>query len=141
MIAQGPVLPSAALRSNGGSTTGGYGRSPRSGKELQSPEKRPSVPRYRSAMLDASPRSTTSGRSSPEARKAQAAKQARRQRTAMLISDRTPKAKENGKFDHSRTAMLMANKSVEDDGTQSTNSLFSMMQGKVKGLVESVRPR
>jgi len=61
----------------------------------------------------------------------------------MLISDRTPKAKEgaNSNFDHSRTAMLMSNKSMEDDGTQSTNSLLSMMQGKVKGLVESVRHR
>ncbi|CAE7546806.1 unnamed protein product [Symbiodinium sp. CCMP2456] len=139
MIAQGPVLPSAALRNNGSSA--GYGRSPRAGKE-QSPEKKATVPRYRSAMLDCSPRSSASGRNSPEARKA-GAKQARRQRTAMLISDRTPKAKEgaNSNLDHSRTAMLMSNKSMEDDGTQSTNSLLSMMQGKVKGLVESVRHR
>jgi hypothetical protein len=40
--------------------------------------------------------------------------------------------------------MLVASKSVAadcDDGTQSTGSLVSFVQGKMKGFVESVRHR
>ena len=77
---------------------------------------------------------------------------ARRQRTSMLLADGTPKAAGANatRIEHSRTAMLMADKSVADpdddgnegnDGTQSTGSLVSFVQEKVKGLVESVRHR
>ena len=116
----GPVLPKDAVR----------GDSP-----CKSPTR--GVPRYRSAMLDCSPKSQKSHRS----QKSNEAKQTRRQRTAMLLADGTPKAKVTG-MEHQRTAMLMASKSMnEDDGTQSSSSLMSFMQGKVKGLVESVRHR
>jgi len=59
------------------------------------------VPRYRSAMMECSPRSQKSGKSgkgSPEK------KQTRRQRTAMLLADGTPKATANAaRMEHSRT--------------------------------------
>ena len=59
------------------------------------------VPRYRSAMMEGSPRSQKSGKSgkgSPEK------KQTRRQRTAMLLADGTPKATANAaRMEHSRT--------------------------------------
>ena len=136
----GPVLPSAAVRGNEG--YGGDNKmSPKSlPKDLVRSPGRGNVPRYRSAMMEGSPRSQKSGKSgksSPEK-----AKQTRRQRTAMLLADGTPKKQ----MEHSRTAMLMASKSVavesqSQDGTQSTGSLVSFVQGKVKGLVESVRHR
>jgi len=134
----GPVLPSAAVRGNEG--YGGDNKmSPKSlPKDLvRSPGRQ--VPRYRSAMMEGSPRSQKSGKSGKSPEKA---KQTRRQRTAMLMADGTPKKQ----MEHSRTAMLMASKSVavesqSQDGTQSTGSLVSFVQGKVKGLVESVRHR
>ena len=117
----GPVLPKDAVR----------GDSP-----CKSPTR--GVPRYRSAMLDCSPKSQKNHRSG----KSNEAKQTRRQRTAMLLADGTPKTQKMSGMEHQRTAMLMASKSMnEDDGTQSSSSLMSFMQGKVKGLVESVRHR
>lgn len=135
----GPVLPNAAVRGNEGYSDGKC--SPKSmPKDLRSPGRQ--VPRYRSAMMECSPRSQKSGKSgkgSPEK------KQTRRQRTAMLLADGTPKATANAaRMEHSRTAMLVASKSVAadcDDGTQSTGSLVSFVQGKMKGFVESVRHR
>mmetsp|Transcript_41207 Transcript_41207/g.50728 ORF Transcript_41207/g.50728 Transcript_41207/m.50728 type:complete len:138 (+) Transcript_41207:64-477(+) len=134
----GPVLPSAAVRGNEG--YGGDGKCSPKGmpKDSRSPG-RQVPPRYRSAMMECSPRSQKSGPRSPEK-----AKQTRRQRTAMLLADGTPKGTANGRMEHSRTAMLPASKSVatdSQDGTQSTGSMMSFVQGKVKGLVESVRHR
>eukprot|EP00435_Cladocopium_sp_Y103_P066567 s306_g28.t2 len=68
-------------------------------EDLRSPGRQ--VPRYRSAMMECSPRSQKSGKSgkgSPEK------KQTRRQRTAMLLADGTPKATANAaRIEHSRT--------------------------------------
>ena len=131
----GPVLPNAAVRGSDG--YGSYAErshgSP-SQKDVKTSPRR--VPRYRSAMMEGSP--SNKGRISPGARGAANAAKTRRQRTAMLVAEGTPKA--NARIEHSRTAMLPAGKSVaEEDGTQSTSSLVSFVQGKVKGLVESVR--
>eukprot|EP00913_Durusdinium_trenchii_P004925 g4572.t1 len=137
----GPVLPSTAVRGHEG-----YGE--RSPKDLRSPGRQ--VPRYRSAMLEGTPKSTKSNKSGREKLESPGAKQTRRQRTAMLMADGTPNHANNAsnasnasRMEHSRTAMLMASKSVPDpdDGTQSSSSLVSFVQGKVKGLVESVRHR
>ena len=92
----GPVLPSAAVRGNEG--YGGDNKmSPKSlPKDLvRSPGRQ--VPRYRSAMMEGSPRSQKSGKSGKSPEKA---KQTRRQRTAMLMADGTPK-KTNGALAYS----------------------------------------
>eukprot|EP00931_Biecheleriopsis_adriatica_P087742 TRINITY_DN6216_c0_g1_i1.p1 TRINITY_DN6216_c0_g1~~TRINITY_DN6216_c0_g1_i1.p1 ORF type:complete len:162 (+),score=11.61 TRINITY_DN6216_c0_g1_i1:48-533(+) len=160
-MSQIPSLPKSALRGDDRSIASscrsphsvrsGKGQSPTSGGRLQN------MPRYRSAMLDGSPKSARSRVGPVEQQpfpirtrtamliEGNAGPQTRRQRTAMLPADSSPQGGRDCKLPHSRTAMLPASKSFSDSdlmGKQKFGrSVVGMISRNIQGLVASARHR